>query len=129
MSMKISPYLAGLLLGDGTLNKGKNRAYAVWIDQHQRNSKIIDNAVREFQSLGLNVHHYKFLNKVRAMIYSKEFFQKFESLRENPVSFFHKLSKIEKWKFISGFFDAEGTATDRLVIYNSRLEILKIFQK
>ena len=62
------------MFGDGTLYKGKNRAYAVWIDQHQRNSKVIKKVVKEFKKLKLNVYNYEFMNKERALIYSKEIY-------------------------------------------------------
>jgi len=120
----MSPYLAGLLFGDGTSYLGKNGVYAVWIDQHERNCKIIDRAVKEFKKMDLNVHHYGFLNKIRAMIYSKALFHEFRKIRENPIEFFRSLSKKQKLEFFSGFFDAEGTATDRLVVYNGNLDIL-----
>lgn len=122
---KMSPYLAGLLFGDGTCYLAKNGAYAVWIDQHKKNNNIIEKAVKEFEKMGLNVHHYGFLNKKRAMVYSKPLFHKFRELREKPKEFFRKLSIKEKFEFFSGLFDAEGTITDRLVLYNGNIEILK----
>lgn len=127
--MKLTPYLAGVLFGDGTLNKGKNRAYAVWIDQIQRNSKIIGKVVNEFKSLNLNVQNFKFLNKERALVYSKEIFFEFKEIRENPDIYFRRLSSKNKWKFISGIFDAEGTFTDRMVIYNNNTKILEEIKK
>lgn len=122
----MSPYLAGLLFGDGTSHLAKNGAYAVWIDQHERNHKIVERAIKEFEKMNLNVHHYGFLNKIRAMVYSKALFLEFRKMREASVEFFQNLSGKYKFEFISGFFDAEGTATDRLVVYNSDIELLKI---
>ena len=124
----MSPYLAGLLFGDGTSHLAKNGAYAVWIDQHERNSKIVDRAVKEFIRMKLNVHHYRYLNKVRAMVYSKALFLEFRGMRDKPVKFFRSLSKKQKLEFFSGFFDAEGTATDRLVVYNGNTEVLEEIQ-
>lgn len=121
--------MIGLLFGDGTSHYGKNKAYAVWIDQHQNNSYIIDRAYKEFRKLGLNVHRYKFLNKERAMVYSKQLFQKFRGVKSNPVAYFRGLSDKEKILFISGFFDAEGTITDRIVLYNSNTSLLRAIQK
>ncbi len=123
---KMPPYLAGLLFGDGTSHLGKkNGAYAVWIDQHERSSKIVLRAVKEFEKIGLNVHHYGFLNKKRAMVYSKALFSEFRKMRANPKEFFRNLKIKDKFEFFSGFFDAEGTVTDRLVVYNSELELLE----
>jgi hypothetical protein len=125
----MSSYLAGLLFGDGTSHLAKNGAYAVWIDQHERNNEMIERAVRELKKMNLNVHHYGFLNKKRAMVYSKALFQEFRKMRESPAEFFNNLSEKKKFGFISGFFDAEGTATDRLVVYNGDLKILEEIKK
>ena len=126
----MKPYLVGLLYGDGTSNFGnKNKAYAVWIDQHQRNSAMVDKAVEEFRSLGLNVHHYGYLNKMRALVYNKRLFMEFREIRKEPIHYFKKLSKKGKLEFISGFFDAEGTVTDRLVLYNGNTVLLAEIQR
>lgn len=125
----MSPYLAGLLFGDGTSHLGKNGAYAVWIDQHERNSKIVLRVVKELESIGLNVHHYGFLNKKRAMVYSKAMFIEFRRMRSNPKEFFRNLKIKDKFEFFSGFFDAEGTVTDRLVVYNGELDLLDEMQR
>ena len=75
------------------------------------------------------IYRYKVpQNKIRVLTYSKSLFLEFEKLRKDPVAFFEKLSKPKKLKFVAGFFDAEGTYTDRIVIYNSRLELLKSVQ-
>jgi len=118
-------YLVGLLFGDGTSNISKNGAYAVWIDQHKRNLKIIERAREELENLGLNVHYYSHSNKMRAMVYNKKLYNEFKHIRKNPVEFFAELSKEDKNDFIAGFFDAEGTVTDRLVVYNSHKKLLE----
>jgi len=127
----MDPYLIGLLFGDGTSNYGKtNKAYSVWIDQNERNLKIAKKAKQEFEQLGLNVHYYPHSkNKIRAMVYSKEIYTEFQEVRKNPVKCFRSFNKKEKLKFISGFFDAEGTVTDRIVLYNGNLDILGEIQK
>lgn len=121
----MTPYLVGLLFGDGTSNYGKkNNAYAVWIDQHERNIEIAKKAKDEFEKIGLNVHYYTFLNKVRAMVYSKATFIEFREIRNNTLGYFESLNEKERFEFISGFFDAEGTVTDRIVLYNGDKELL-----
>ncbi len=127
--MKQNPYLAGVLYGDGTCHHGKNRAYAVWIDQIDRNKFILDRVVDELKKLGLNVHHYAHQNKFRALVYSKDFYNIFSSLRKDIVNFFENLTVNQKLEFISGFFDAEGTVTDRLVLYNGNLKLLKSIKR
>lgn len=47
---------------------------------------------------------------------------------KDPARFFSRLSTDEKKYFIAGFFDAEGTATDRIVIYNSNTKLLRAIQ-
>src|SRR3989338_418434 len=118
-------YLAGLLYGDGTMNHGKNRAFAVWIDQCNRNKEIAEEASKKFREMELRVYQYGFLDKTRSLVYSKNLYKEFEILRENPVEFFDNLQDKDKWDFISGFFDAEGTVTDRIVIYNRHLKLLE----
>lgn len=123
--MMLDPYLAGLLFGDGTLFRGKNRAYAVWIDQHTRNRRILDRAEEKLKANGLNVHRYPFLNKERVLVYSKDLYSVFKDLKRKYVNYFEGLNEETKLQFISGLLDAEGTTTDRLVIYNKSLELLK----
>jgi len=127
--MPMSPYLAGLMFGDGTCFRGKNRAYGVWIDQQERNYRIVDEAEIELKRLKLNVHKYRFNDKVRALVYNKELFNEFKVLRGDAASFFESLNNKHKWDFLSGLFDAEGTVTDRLVVYNSDLKLLEVVQK
>jgi len=124
--MKVDAYLAGLLYGDGTSHHSKsNRAYQVWIDQAERNKYIAEEAKKYLEAIGLNVHFYGHQDKVRASVYSKEFFEFFRELRENVLDFFEALFRKEKLRFIAGFFDAEGTITDRYVFYNGNHGLLK----
>ena len=119
----LKPYLAGLLFGDGTSHI---RACSVWIDQVERNEPIILRAKEELEKIAKKVHYYRHTkNKIRAMIYSKKIYYEFLALRKDPVGFFNSLKENEKKKFIAGFFDAEGTVTDRLVLYNNHLKLLK----
>lgn len=123
-------YLIGLLVGDGALHKRKNGAYAVWIDQHTKNIKIFRKAVSIFNSLKYKTYVYNVPdNKIRVLTYCKELFEQLKEIRENHVNFFEKLSASEKKKFIGGFFDAEGTVTDRLVVYNKNKKLLEAIKK
>lgn len=123
-------YLAGVLFGDGSLFYGKNKAYSVWIDQHQRNLKVLDKVAMIFSSEGYKIFRYSAgNNKFRVLVYSKDLFADFTDLKKDPVKYFQSLTRQEKMKFIEGFFDAEGTFTNRIVLYNSRIELLKTLQK
>lgn len=126
-------YVAGMLYGDGTQFKGKNRAYAVWVDQHVRNNDIAEFFANKLRNLKFNVHAYGFTfgptNMKRVLVYSKDLFQEFAKLKKDSVKFFKKLDDREKSEFIGGFFDAEGTVTDRLVVYNQDLLLLKAIKK
>lgn len=119
-------YLAGLLMGDGTRHLAKNGSYTVWIDQHKRNIHILNKAVEIMRHDGFNVFVYKVPdNKFRAFVSAKRLFLDFGNIRDNPAKYFATLSLKDKKKFVSGFFDAEGTVTDRLVLYNGDLKLLK----
>lgn len=123
-------YLAGMLVGDGCKFVGKNGAYAVWIDQHQKNLSILERIIEILKENDFKVYNYSIPgNKVRALTYSKNLFLEFSKITKDPGKFFKKLSAKEKRNFIGGFFDAEGTVTDRLVIYNSNKKLLEMFQK
>src|SRR3989344_4238334 len=110
-------YIAGMLYGDGTKFLGKNRAYAVTVDQHIKNKGISDFLKKKLKESEFNVHDYDFkfgkTHMRRIMVYSKKLFIEFEDMRN----------------FIGGLFDAEGTITDRLVVYNMDLKLLKAIQK
>lgn len=124
-------YMAGLLFGDGVAHHNKrNRSYAIWIDQHKKNIDIIEKAKQEFSDEGTKFYCYKVPdNKIRVLAYSKEKFLELKEIKKNPIKFFKKLSEKQKREFIAGLFDAEGTFTDRLVIYNKNRKLLKEIKK
>lgn len=95
------------------------------VDQNNKNKEIVEEATKKFREHGLNVQQYGFLDKTRSLIYSKKMCLEFSDIRNEPINFFVRLEKPDKWKFISGFFDAEGTVTDRIVIYNEDSEFLE----
>lgn len=68
-------------------------------------------------------------NKKRVVVYSKSLFQKFERMMENLMKFFESLDEESKKEFITGFLDAEGTVTDRVVIYNGNIGLLTSIRK
>lgn len=128
--MCMNPYLAGMLAGDGCKFIGKNGAYAVWIDQHKKNLDILERAIKVLKENSFKTYIYNVPdNKRRVLTYSKGLYQEFEDMMKNLENFFEKLSEEEKKIFIAGFFDAEGTITDRLVIYNGNKKLLDAFQK
>ena len=122
-------WLAGVMIGDGTCHYGKNKAYAVWIDQHERNRRVLDGVQQKLKLSGFKIYRYKVpANKARVLTYSKALYLEFLSIRENSAKFFSGLNDSDKKEFIAGFFDAEGTMTDRIVIYNSDIRLLKAIQ-
>ena len=128
--ISMNPYLTGLFVGDGTMYLGKNWKYQVWIDQHDKNIDILKKAVEILRKEGFNVCVYKVPgNKTRAYVCAKRLFIEFSEIRKNPVKYFLNLNEKEKKEFIAGFFDAEGTVTDRLVIYNGNIELLQAIEK
>lgn len=65
----------------------------------------------------------------KILVYSKKIFEIFKKAKQNPSQFFKGLGDEEKLQFISGFLDAEGTVTDRIVIYNSNKMLLEEIQE
>ena len=125
----MNAYLIELLIGDGSRYSSKNGRYMVWLDQNIRNIKILEKAKAILEKLGLNVFLYSISNnKKRVLVYSKKLFLYFKKVAENPANFFISLSENEKKEFIAGFLDAEGTVTDRVVIYNSNKELLEVIK-
>lgn len=124
--LKMDNYLAGVLFGDGTCYKAKNGAYSVWIDQHERNKKVLDRVSQLLIQGGFKVYRYATNNsKSRVLTYSKKLFIEFSLLKNKPLDHFRGLNKNGKKEFIAGLFDAEGTQTDRVVIYNEHLLLLE----
>jgi|SRR3989344_2992519 len=124
-------YVAGLLFGDGVAHRNKkNRSYGIWIDQHKKNKDILEELKRIFTNDKIKFYWYNVPdNKIRILSYSKEKFLELKGVKENPLDYFIKLNDKGKKKFIGGFFDAEGTITDRLVIYNKDKKLLEEIQK
>jgi LAGLIDADG DNA endonuclease family protein len=132
--MYLDPYLVGIIRGDGSASKRKDGAYAVWVDQAEKNHKIIEEVKLRFQRLGLKVFFYKYYArqdkawKYRALVYSKELFTRLKSVFRNIKAYIDKLSDGEAKQFIAGVLDAEGTVTDRIVIYNKSMVLLRAIQ-
>lgn len=90
----------------------------------------MDEVQRVLQSIGLKTYRYAVPdNKHRVLTYSKPLFLEFERIMKNPARLFSRLDVEEKKRFVGGLFDAEGTATDRIVIYNSDTGLLKAIQR
>ena len=132
--MNIDPYLVGVLYGDGSISKRKDGAYAVWIDQVKRNRDIIERVKSQFKQLGLKVFAYRYYAKAdhtfkyRALVYSKKLFLELRKIFKDISNYTKKLAAGAVKSFIAGFLDAEGTVTDRVVIYNKNLELLQTIQ-
>ena len=132
--MRLDPYLVGIIRGDGSASKRKDGAYAVWVDQAEKNHRIIEEVRLRFERLGLKVFYYRYYSKqdqaykFRALVYSKEFFMHLKSVFRNIKAYIDKLSDEEAKQFIAGITDAEGTVTDRIVIYNKNTILLRAIQ-
>ena len=124
-------WLLGVLVGDGTIYiDKKNGRYMVWIDQHLRNREVIEMVEKEFRKIHFKPFKYRVpSNKIRILIYSKEFCNRLREIKKSPEKYFKSLSNNEKLEFISGFYDAEGTITDRIVIYNKNYDLLEEIKK
>jgi LAGLIDADG-like domain len=133
--MRVEPYLVGILFGDGSTSKRKDGAYAVWIDQTERNKQIIQHTIPKLQQLGYKVYSYRYFAKAdkvwkyRALVYSKELYQDLRAKFRDIATYIGKLSDEGAKNFIAGVMDAEGTVTDRVVIYNGNKTLLEAIQR
>ena len=133
--MTLDPYLVGIIRGDGSASKRKDGAYAVWVDQAEKNRKIAEEVKLRFERLGLKVFFYRYFAKqdnsykYRALVYSKELFMRLKSVFRHLKAYIDSLSDEEARQFIAGVLDAEGTVTDRIVIYNKNLVLLRAVQR
>jgi hypothetical protein len=132
--LNMDPYLTGLLYGDGTSYLAKNGAYSVWIDQVDHG--ILDQeVVPRLQKMNFKVHFYDYTSRTdgrhkwRALVFSKDLFVWFRSMRVDILDVVAKMKAREFKRFLAGFFDAEGTKTDRVVIYNKNRKLLSLIQK
>ncbi|MEW6069414.1 MAG: LAGLIDADG family homing endonuclease, partial [Candidatus Thermoplasmatota archaeon] len=81
------------------------------------------------------MHYYSYYSKTdkkqkwRVLIYSKEFYTVFQYVRKNIETYVAGLSDDELKQFTAGLFDAEGTVTDRLVLYCGNKKLLEIIKK
>ena len=108
-------YVAGLLFWDGTAHRNiKNRSYAIWIDQHKRNSDILEELERIFVKLKIKFYKYKVPdNKIRIYSCSKERFLELKKIKENPVKFFKNLNMKGKKSLLLVFLtQKEQSQTD-----------------
>ena len=134
--LKIDPYLVGFLRGDGSTSKRKDGAYAVWVDQAEKNRDIFEQGVLpRFERLGPKVYSYRYYakkdrtSKLRALVYSKELYMELRRIFRDMESYIESLSDTEVKEFIAGMMDAEGTVTDRVVIYNKDTKLLRLIQR
>ena len=134
--MYVEPYLVGILYGDGSLSKRKDGAYAIWIDQAEVNKDIIRiEVIPRMEKLGHKVFAYRYLAKrdktwkYRALVYSKQLYQFLKGTFERIDKYIQSLSEDEAREFIAGLLDAEGTVTDRVVIYNENHGLLHAVRK
>ncbi len=133
--MRVDPYLVGILFGDGSTSKRKDGAYAVWVDQTERNKEIIEHTIPRLQQLGYKVYSYRYYAKsdkvwkYRALVYSKELYLDLRTKFEHITTYVGELSDDEARSFIAGVMDAEGTVTDRVVIYNGNKALLEAIQQ
>ena len=131
----IDPYLVGFRRGDGSVSKRKDGAYAVWVDQAHKNRTIFEKGVLpRFKLLGPKVYSYTYYarndktSKHRALVYSKALYMELRKIFHDIKAYIDNLSDEDAKRFIAGMMDAEGTVTDRVVIYNKNTRLLRISQ-
>ena len=133
--MKLDPYLVGMIRGDGSISKRKDGAHAVWVDQAEKNQIIFERGILpRFKRLGPKVHSYRYYakqdrtHKYRVLVYSKELYTELRNTFRDIGAYINQLSDEDVKQFIAGVMDAEGTVTDRVVIYNKDEQLLESIQ-
>ena len=126
----------GVLYGDGWTYKRTDGAYVTCIDQTERNSSIIiSEVVPRLRGMGFNAKPYRFYAKHdhtfkwRTYVYSKELFLELKKTFPRIESYLNGLSAKDSKQFIAGMIDAEGTVSDRLVIYNKNTALLEAIKR
>ncbi len=108
----------------------------MWVDQAEKNRDIFEQGVLpRFERLGPKVYSYRYYAKkdktykLRALVYSKELYTELREIFRDMESYIDQLSDNEVKQFIAGMMDAEGTVTDRVVIYNKDTKLLQLIQR
>ena len=101
----------------------------MWVDQAEKNRDIFEKGVLpRFERLGPKVYSYRYyakkdrIYKLRALVYSKELYTELRKIFRDMKSYIDSLSDEQAKQFIAGVLDAEGTVTDRVVIYNKKTQ-------
>jgi len=101
----------------------------------QKEMEWLKNIIKPIlEKLGHKATFYRFKTgedyfKWRVTTYSKHLFKLFKEIKKDSVGFVEKLRKRELMNFIAGFFDAEGSITDRINIYNKDIDLLYFIKK
>ena len=134
--MNVDPYIVGVFFGDGSTYKSNRGAYCVWIDQTEKNKAVLEcEVVPRLKKMGFKVYFYSYYAKAdhvfkwRVLTYSKELYTMMRSTFKDITGYFNLLSDGDAIQFIAGFSDAEGTRTDRIVIYNQNLKLLELIKR
>jgi len=134
--MWVDPYIAGLFFGDGCIYKRKDGTYRVWIDQADKNKEVLKHeAIPRLIRMQVKTHFYSYYSrkdgvmKWRILLYSKELYMVMREVFQKITEYFESLPDMEARQFIAGLFDAEGTKTDRIVIYNRNVDLLRLIKQ
>ena len=134
--MKADSYIVGVFFGDGTTYKSNHGAYCVWIDQTDKNKAVLEcEVIPRLKKMRLKIYFYSYYAKAdhvlkwRVLAYSKELYTTMRSTFKRITEYFNGLSDEDAIQFIAGLSDAEGTRTDRIVIYNQNLKLLELVKQ
>ena len=100
-----------------------------------RGQLLSSEVVPRLQKMNFKVHFYDYTSRAdgshkwRALVFSKDLFLWFGEMRRNITDVVDGLTNKDFKNFLAGFFDAEGTHTDRLVIYNKNKKLLVSIQR
>jgi len=118
-------YLMGLIYGDGSVYfRHKYKDYTLEIEQKSKNFlKLVSRSIEKLYKKKGKISFHSGLWRLR--VYSKKVYQEFIDVKKDPLKIFSKLTKKERFNFISGLIDAEGNVSEkRIRISNSHKQLL-----
>nr|BAD18902.1 rRNA intron-encoded endonuclease [Pyrobaculum sp. M1T] len=125
--------LVGFIVGDGFCYKKKSRKnYLVGFIQSSKKANILE----YYKNLLSTIFNKKPIVEkaphgvIKVYIYSKDAYNLFREIKENPAEYLRRLPQEEKMKFFGGFIDAEGMVRrDRIILYNADKDLILEIQE
>jgi len=123
-------YTLGVLMGDGSVSKGKNGRYLIQLNV--KDEDFADTFMSSLEAIGLNPSKYCYKRRKHFYIraYSKLFHDWYKSLSYHRIENFISSDNLAI-PFLKGFFDSEGCIAKAKILCanNKNWELLSIIKK